>query len=402
MSELKIKPVESQDEERALQELGMQGFNFDEERWRSFLTIVDRNTMRVAVDDERVVGGLSFYPIGQWFGGKSVSMAALALVLVAPELRGRGYAHRMLSEVLRQLRADGYSLSTLYASTQQVYRKVGFQQAGNSYDYMSSIRDIEVPKQTLPMRRVDPQECRELMWDLATRRAMNEQGCLDRNEGMWRRLFRKLHGPVFTYLVGEPGNESGYLIYDQSRNATRSGLSEHAWEQRSINIRDMVALNEDAQTSIWAFVGGNRSVTELVTWSGPATDIRNVVTSEYEAKITRPVRWMMRLLNVQQAMLDRGYPEVDADIAFEVSDELIPENNGHFTLSLRGGEAQLVDGGDGCPIEITARELAPLYSGLWTADQLRRFGLLRCADDRAVNAAIAAFASSEPWMPDSF
>jgi predicted acetyltransferase len=402
MSQLVVKSVDSSQEEQALQNLGMQAFNFDEDRWESYLTVVNREHLRIAVVSQEVVGGMSFYPIGQWFGGKRIPMAGLALVLMAPEHRGRGYAYHMLAEVMRQLRADGYPLATLYASTQRLYRKLGFEQAGNSYTYALSIKDIEVPKQELPMRQVDAQEQRALLQKLATKRAVCEQGCLDRNDGMWNRLFRELNGKVFTYLIGEPGNECGYLIYDQSRDAARSSPGEHAWEQRSINIRDMVALNADAMNSIWAFIGSNRTVTELVKWTGPATDLRSLLPPEYEAKVILPDRWMLRLLDVRRALLDRGYSMCDADVAFEVTDDLLVDNCGSFTLHLRDGVPEIENGASGNAIQINVREFAPLYSGLWTAEQLQRFGLLHCDDDEMVDSATRAFASSEPWMPEAF
>ena len=402
MSELRVKRVESSDEENSLRRLATQAFNFDEARWQSFLTIVSRKDLRIAVARDEVVGGLSFYPIGQWFGSKRVPMAALALVLMAPEYRGRGHANRMLSDVLHELREDGFALATLYASTQTVYRRVGFEQAGNRYDWYCSLREIDACRPELPMRRVDALQHRELLQSLATQRAKAEQGCLDRNDGMWNRLFRELHGTVFTYVVGEPGNESGYLIYDQSRHVSRASPAEYSFEQRSLNVRDMVALNDETMQSIWAFIVGNRSVTELVSWSGPAIDIRSVLPPEYAANVVEPCRWMTRLLNVKQALLDRGYPKLDASVGFDITDDVIAENNGAFTLRLRNGEPTIEDASSESPIRINVRDLAPLYSGLWTASQLSRFGRLSCEDDSVVDMAAQVFASSEPWMPDSF
>ena len=55
MSQLVVKSVDSSQEEQALQNLGMQAFNFDEDRWESYLTVVNREHLRVAVVSQEFI-----------------------------------------------------------------------------------------------------------------------------------------------------------------------------------------------------------------------------------------------------------------------------------------------------------------------------------------------------------
>lgn len=398
---LNVKRLESRAEEAAMGELATQSFNFPDSSWEVYPEIVGRENMRIASVAGEMVGGMCMYPAGQWFAGRSVPMSAFALVMTAPQHRGHGYGFGMCVDVMREMRAT-HPLAALHASTQQFYRKLGFEQAGNAYDYACSLKDIHGCRAKLPMRRADPAGARQVLQALATKRAVASNGCLDRNDGLWKRLFRERGGKVFTYLVGSAGNESGYLIYEQCREAGRSSAAEQQWEQRSIVIRDMVALSAEALETIWAFVAANRTVTEMVRWTGPAADPRNLVTSEYEPKVHRPRRWMLRLLDVRAALLQRGYPKLTADVSFDVSDELFEENAGRFNLRLIDGVPEITEDTVGEPIRLTVQDFAPMYSGLWTATQLQMIGKLACGNAALVSKANQVFACSEPWMPDAF
>ena len=401
---LQIAGLQEAADEVALREIATQTFNFGDDRWPSFVDMVGRENIRVARNAEQeMIGGLSYYPIGQWFGGKSVATAGIALVCIAPEQRSKGYAFEMLSSVMRDLRRDGFPLATLYPSTQQFYRKLGFEQAGNSYSYACPLKDIAGCRPKLPMRRVERPPQFSLLDRLASERAKRTNGNLDRNEGMWKRLCRDLgDGKLFVYVVGEVGSECGYLIYDQTRESGRSSPAEQSWEQRSIRIRDMVALNADAMETIWALVASNATVIEMVHWTGPAADPRTMLLAEYEPKVARPNRWMLRLVDVRSALMSRGYPTMNVDLPLSIDDQLLPENAGSFTLQIRNGQPTIVPEVVGDPLQLDVRYFAALYSGFVRAEQLQAWGQLRCPVQETVSLASRVFSDGEPWMPEAF
>ena len=398
MPNLIVKRMESQSEEDSLRDLATQAFNFPQERWESFPPMVGRENIRVASLSDDVVGGMSFYPVGQWFGGRSVRMAGFALVVVAPEQRGQGVAANMLRNVMYELRQSDYPIATLYATTQRVYRKVGFEQAGNCYTYSVPTSSLVGLRQKMPARRVRHEEHQETLQRLFSQAGRENNGWIERNAGMWLRACRELRGQLFTYLIGDPGQERGFLIYDQERVAA----SASPMGQCRLVIRDMVALDEEAQETAWALAGSNRSVIDSVAWCGPASDSRCLMMQEHEASVAFPRRWMLRLLNVRTALLDRGYPRIDGQLAFEITDALIPENQGVFTLVIENGQPTIVDGATTPPIRIDVQYLAPLYSGLWSTTRLRAHERLACSDDDVIQFADQLFSGSEPWMPDSF
>ena len=110
--------------------------------WDSYFDRVGRENLRGVFSRDSFVGGLGFYRMGQWFGGQCLTAAGISGVAISPSLRGQGAAHALLSAVLNELRAEGIPLATLFASTQRLYRSVGFEQAGTRLQYRLPLRSI--------------------------------------------------------------------------------------------------------------------------------------------------------------------------------------------------------------------------------------------------------------------
>ena len=85
-----------------------------------------RENVRVARQHGRVVGGFVAQRMGQWFGGRSVPMAAIRAVGVTPEHRAGGVASQMMRSALEETHQEGIPLSVLFPATQPVYRRPGF------------------------------------------------------------------------------------------------------------------------------------------------------------------------------------------------------------------------------------------------------------------------------------
>ena len=177
---------------------------------------------------------MAYYPMGQYFGGKAIRTMGIALVCIAPEFRGNSYAFEMLSTVMRQGRDDGYPLACLFPTTSRFYRRLGFEQAGSSYTHVCSLKNVRGCKSRLPMRRIQsPIDSLPVLKQLAEQFAIVNDGNLDRDRGMWAQLCRDQGNPIYCYLVGEPGSEQGYVIYDQVRKADKPRWSGRATRSES-------------------------------------------------------------------------------------------------------------------------------------------------------------------------
>lgn len=360
--------------------------------WEPFSKRLGIENYRTLKMDGRIVAGMGIYRMGQWFGGNCLDCGGVTVVGVAPEARGKGTAESLVGSSLKELYNDGTPLAALYASTQRLYRKIGFEQAGTRRLHRMSLADIGRIKPELEMK-LAPAENIEPFETVAKRRAKITNGNLRRTAGLWDRQFDYMEKAISGYLFGEENDPEGYLIYYQETDPACG---------TDIHVRDMAALTPEAARTLWAFLYGHRAFVRNVFWYGPACDPLLCLPEESRyVETLNEERWMLRIVNVEKTLEQRGYlPDVDAELNLEIEDDLIEENNGKYILRVSEGHGQVERGGQG-DLKMHVRGLAALFSSFLPARTLRMTGWLE-GEESALLQAEQVFAGPQPWMPEIF
>lgn len=358
--------------------------------WQTYSNGIGLENFRIIRKAGQIIGGLSIYHMGQWYGSKSVPMAGIASVGISPEHRGTGAAVELMTRTLRELHAKGVPLSTLYAATQRPYRHVGYEQGGTLCTWEIPTNSIQVRSSTLPMQPVTSGN--HQIFELYHQQAKVTNGNLDRNQAIWQRIESQPNDEaVYAYSIGSETQLEGYIVFTQKQEDNSCVIS----------IRDWVMLTAAAIQRFWTFLAAHRSIVKKVRWRSSAVDPLMLLLPEQTAAIYRLERWMLRVIDVSKALEQRGYPQsIEAELHFEVRDNLLPNNNGKFVLSVANGRGEVTKGGRG-ELKLDVSGLAPLYTGLFTPDQLQLTGYLK-AKETALLTATQLFAGSQPWMPDFF
>ena len=386
-----VETVTSCHQAQALGRIAAQSFNVTEPGWlEQFAETQPWQSLRIIQCQDQVMGGLKIYPMGQWFGGQSVPMSGIAGVAIAPEYRGTGVALELMRQVLRQLYTEGIALCTLYPAVQQLYRKVGYEQAGTYCQFQISPASLRSTDRSLPITPIDPTDY-SLLETLYRQRAQATNGNLDRHSEIWQRIITAKTDPIYAYLIGSHDHPEGYLVFRQERNGSSFNL----------HLRDLVVLSRAAAQRFWSFLADHRTQVDQVFWVGPSLDPLTCLLVEQPWQMTDCDRWLMRVVNVPQALTARGYPlGLTAEVSFQIEDDLLPENNGSFVLKVANGRGAVQPGGPG-DLRLQVGGLAPLYSGLFTAQQLQQIGYLTGTPETLATAT-TLFAGPEPWLADFF
>lgn len=369
-----------------------QAFGFPADDARPWIERTGVENARVVRDGQGVVGGLLVYPMGQWFGGRSVSMAGIAGVATDPAAQGAGTATWMMRAAVAELAEGGYALSCLYPATQPIYRRAGYEQAGMRCRIEARTEHLALGDRFLSLRRAEPGDM-ETIRALHRRIAMERSGYLDRSDLIWRRITEPRFGtkPV-GYVVERDGALEGYCF------AAKRGIP---GERQELVVSDVVAATPQAATRLLTFLGDHRSLAERTIWHGGPTDPLLLLLREQRYSVAVEEAWMLRILDVKRALEARGFPRgLSARLELEIFDEVLPGNRGRWILDVRGGEARVSQGGAGA-LKTHVRGLAPLYSGHLTAQALALTGLVEGADD-SLELATAIFAGPRPAMSDFF
>jgi predicted acetyltransferase len=388
--------VSNSQETQRLGQILSQCFNGWPNDWPYYLNNIGQENFRVIRRTQEIAGGLAILHMGQWFGSKSIAIAGIASVAVPPEYRGTGVAVELLTATLKELQTNKVPLSVLYAATQRPYRRVGYEQAGTCCNWQLPLDSIELgidkssikEIRALPMHPVAPIRP-EVFHDLYNQWALKNNGNIDRNPAMWKLVVEpNVQETIYAYLIGSKTQPEGYIIYSQKQDS-------------SIYIWDWVALTPAVGRRLWTFLADHRSMFDKVRWRGPALDPLLLLLSEQNETVRHLDRWLLRIVDVPTALEKRGYPvEVEAELHLEIWDDVLLDNNGKFILSVSGGRGEVTRGGRG-DLQLDIRGLAPLYTGLFTPDQLQLAGQI-AASDGALYVASQLFTGSEPWMSDKF
>jgi predicted acetyltransferase len=332
-------------------------------------------------------------PMGQFFGGRSVPMMGVAGVAVAPEARGRGLATRVMQEFLKEARAEGLPISTLYPATLPLYRRVGFEQAGYWMEYRLPISRIDVPSSGLTVRPLDEKDMPAVK-QCYRNLAAGFEGYLDRGEYVWNRITNPRQGEANGFVIDSPDGKglAGYVFIRQERLPSM---------RHDVHVTDIVAATPTAAARLLSFLGEFASVGEEVVFHGGPLHPLTPLLGEQKFKMAFKEYWMVRILDVASALAARGYlPGVHGEIHFDVGDELFAENAGRYVLHVNDGRGAVRRGGNGT-VRLNVRALASLYTGFASPHALKMLGRIE-GDEASLRAASAVFAGAPPSMPDMF
>jgi predicted acetyltransferase len=389
------------DEREAAWRLNQQAFGggqADAEPWMA--AVVPSRTMVVEAPEG---GGLAAtagrWQLGQFFGGRSVPMAGVAGVAVAPEHRGRGYASALMQSMLPAMRADGEVIATLSPATTRLYRGLGWEVAG--YQGISCIRTdalSRLPPGAATVRRAGLADLPAIQACYAAV-AAEVDGHVDRSDHYWHTTLAAVWDQREVYVVdADDGGLDGYLVY--GREPAAMGYT--------IYVRDVAARHGDALTALWRVVGTSATQARETWWHGTPEDPLLMLLPEQQVGSRMGLRWMLRLVDVAGAVAARGFPagvEVAADL--EVRDRLCPWNEGRWHLTVSGGRGRLEPargggGGSGGAVSVGIGALSSLWAGYAVPSALARVGLLSGGSPSDRAALATAFRGPTPWMPDHF
>lgn len=358
-----------------------------------------------AIRDDRgqVIATLTNIPMGQYFGGRSVPMTGIAGVGIEPGLRGRGLAQHMMTQAMRQLHREGVALSSLYASTQSLYRKAGFEQAGYQCWTKIPLQTIGVADRELEVRPLRTTGEGDGPDDPIVRRLYNDQarrtpGMIDRGRYLWRRVHELRgvkHDPWGVFAPD--GTLEGYAYL---------GLKAIPPYHFDLAVSDLVFSTPRAGRRLLSLLADFGTTGDHAILSGGAWRplLALMPLQRFEVRVRE--YWMNRVTHVEAALAARGYaPGVRAEVTFDVADALIPENAGVYTLRVEDGTGRVTRAAAGShrgpTICADIRGVAAIYTGFMTPQDAALAGLAAGPEDQLALAA-SVFAGPAPTMTDSF
>lgn len=333
---------------------------------------------------------------GQFFGGRSVPMCGVRAVAVPPERRGTGVATGLMTALLREAHDRGTPLSTLYAATQALYRRVGYEQAGHRNRV--TLDPARLKGRVVPGTRVRPADfTKDHDAIVACHHAMarNMPGNLDRDAYLWSILRTPQRFRPDTLVIEDDAGAVCAVMTSRLERLAYPGRGFALW------VSDFAAGTEHGARALLAAMAGFGSVaSEIRLHCGPTHPVL-LLLDEQKYRIDHEEHWMTRIVRLPEAVEARGYPEaLRARVCVRVRDPLLSDNDADWTIEVEGARARCTRGGNaGAELDIGA--MASVYTGFASPTQLAMIG--RASGDQAALSSLGAiFAGPTPSMVDFF
>jgi len=379
------------------------GFENSEEDAERFAHWLDLERMHVALEAGQIVAGAGAFSFGMSVpGGGSVPAAGVTAVGVLPTHRRRGILTRMMHAQLEECRARGDLAAFLWASESPIYTRFGYGLASRQGEAKLARERTAFARPFTPrgaVRLVDLEEAARTFPPLYERAFAQRPGMFSRSKEWWetRTLLddplRRKGAPKNLALLELGGEPAGYAIYSVKQDwagGSSAGV---------VTIRETVAPTPEATRELWRWLFDFDWTSEFHAGLLPTDHELFLLLAEprrLRFRIDDGV-WL-RLVDVEGALTARSYNGA-AGVVLEVTDALLPENDGRYRVG--AGGAERTDAA--ADLALAVGDLGSVYLGGFSFGELARAGRVEELGEGAVQRADALFrTAAAPWCPEIF
>jgi len=378
--------------------LGAMAFDsmVDDWDWRDWYdksqnTRLDPEKVYVIEEDGEARSTASLLPLEVFLDGRPVPMWGVAGVSTHPAYRRKGHAGMLMRFLLRVMREARIHLSLLDPSIHSFYRAYGWELVIESLRYTLAPTDLPTSPEQKRVRACREEDLAQMM-ALHYAEALNHTLFVRRGEPHWRKTLYWQKGDAAVY-EGAEGVE-GYVLY------RLSGWDQNRAPHRTLNVRELVAASPGARAALISFMAAqDPNVFGIECSSSRGEPLHPELGSSFVDARVEP-GLMLRLVDVEGA-LGLLRPTVTEPLVLQVSDDVLPENAGPYTV----GDGEVIRGEEAAAkVSLDVRQLAQLHAGYLPARYLVRRGLIRPETPDSLELLEELFPPGDPWVspPDYY
>ena len=360
-----------------------------------------------AFDGDTMATSFAAFPFTIRANGGTLGYAGITAVGTRPEYRRRGLLRKIMTQALSDYRDQGQAVAGLWASQAAIYQRYGFTMLGANRRYAVDTVDINF-LQPIPadhnhsVRRhpgvVAMADMKSVYIDFIAPRF----GYLHRGKAIWLETILDENpndGPVWSAVVyAHDGQPCGYVVY-----TLRGAKVSNAARNQQIVIRDLAWNTPLAYQLLWDYLAKHDLVGEVVWPNAPVDDPLMDMLNEPRMLHMRDeeASWF-RIIDVEQALVQRGYSG-SAELVVDVQeDSLAPWNSGRWHLLLNDGDMSATRTSKHADVSINIRALSGLFCGSQRALDLFHWGQLDCRQDVARLLGRVFATDYAPHCPDHY
>ncbi|WP_238600617.1 GNAT family N-acetyltransferase [Metasolibacillus meyeri] len=307
---------------------------YNEARRKDFHHWVQHSTTLGAYDGNKVVGQVLVLPLNMTIHRQNYKMGGIAFVASYPEYRQQGIAKKLMIESLKQMRANGQTVSVLAPFSVSFYRYFGWELFFEKLNYT-------IPLEKFPAlgKKVDTVKRTSFEWldeelfqqvkDFHNASALVTSGSMVRDDAWWNRLASRQPNSHFALYYDE-GEVAAYLRYEIAGT--------------TFLIHDFVTKDLSAEQAMWRYVTAHAaSITEI---KGVTANDSRFGYYFAEPQFTREVvqDMMVRIVDAQAFMQQYEWNKIIKPLYVRLEDQFCTWNEQLFEINC-DGEVAIVETG---------------------------------------------------------
>ena len=347
-------------------------------------------------EEGQLLSAMMQIPYDVRFEGESVKLLGIGGVVTDPCARRGGAVRKLFEEGLPRLYREGYVFSALYPFSHRFYRKFGYETA-------EFWHNAELPRTSL---RSDLEPADEIVralpdGDDQDMRAVYERYAADkhlvvlRDDAMWADLRRGTPWAdlKYAYIMKKSGKAVAYWVGTMQKDGWRTTLT----------LKDFAWTCPEGLEAVFAMIRGMNEVESVVLRVQGGFDPRNLVEEPYDVDWKNPCDGMVRVMNVERALVLLPAPPLPGMLHIRVTDAQIPQNNGVFVVNCDGyGVSVTRDDYAEADIACDIRGLAVLMCGQNAFGDCVRMGAVTLKNEKKRRLADLLFGRRELHMNHNF
>lgn len=377
--------------------------------------VIEPERTLAAFDGGQMVGTTLAFSFGMTVpGGDMVATAGISGVGVLPTHRRRGILSSLMRRQLADIAAGSEPLAALFASEAIIYGRFGYGAAADECSFTihrgeGQLRPVPGDAGAMPaLRLAEPADALSAMMTVYETVRPLRPGMLARGDHWWQlhiadpEFMREGSSPLRAVIAEDETGPRGYALYSVKPEWDRDGMP-----AQSLSVRDLHWTDPVTCAALWSDLLSRDLVTEVRARMRPADDpLRHLLSDPRRARTQVADGLWVRLVDLPEALRRRRYAAA-VDIVLEVTDPLLPANQGRWHLTA-GGPA---DGGKpACEPTTASADLALPVSVLGAAylggarlSSLAQAGqLTEHRPGAAAELTAAMHWDPAPWCPTMF
>ena len=367
--------------------------------------VVDPPRLLGAFDEETLVGTAGAYALTVAVPGGAVPAAGVTMVGLLPSHRRQGIFKRLMRELLADAHAHGEFIAVLWAAEGGIYPQFGFGLGSKNARVQIETASAAFRGRFEAVGRsrlVSLRDAHNSVAPVYERVYTATPGMLARSPAWWDayRLGDPEHergggGPMHCCIMQIGGRDEAYALY--RFHPSYEHRLHHDW----LEIVEVMACSSVAEKEIWHYLLG-MDLVERVHADFLPEDHPLLLTLAEPGRLRMTLcdgLWL-RLVDVEAALRARTYAPTGT-LVIDIRDDLCAWNTGSFRIEGGPGGKQVERTAEDPELSLGVDDLAAVYLGAFTFDDLLRAGRVDELSAGAVMRASLLFQRSRaPWCPE--